>query len=93
MVHVERAVATLEQIRAYGLPTRPTKHSRRKSLTYYEATHGSGSVELDAMPPDVLHEEVRQRIERHMDRRLEQMRMVEREEQEGLARLRSGGSA
>src|SRR5215208_3861897 len=94
MVHVERAAVTPEQIRVYGLPTRPTKQSRRKSLTYYEATHGSVSVELDAMPPDVLREEVRQRIERHMDPwRLEQMRMVEREEQEGLARLLSGGSA
>ncbi len=94
MVHVERVPVTPEQIRAYDLPTRPTKRSRRKSLTYYEATHGSVSVELDAMPPDVLREEVRQRIERHMDPwRLEQMRMVEREEREGLARLLSGGSA
>ena len=94
MVHVERVAVTPEQIRAYDLPTRPTKQSRRKSPTHYEATHGGVSVELDAMPPDVLRRTIRERIERHMDPwRLEQMRMVEREERDGLARLLSGGSA
>ncbi len=34
MVHVERVAVTPEQIRAYDLPTRPTKRSRRKSLTH-----------------------------------------------------------
>jgi len=91
-VHVERVAVTPEQIQAYNLPARPTKRSRRKSLTYYEATHGNVSVELDAMPPDVLREEVRQRIERHMDPwRLQQMRMVEEQERDGLARLLAGG--
>jgi hypothetical protein len=94
MIHVERVAVTPEQIRAYDLPTRPTKQSRRKSPTYYEATHGGVSVELDAMPPDVLRRTIRERIERHMDPwRLEQMRMVEREERDGLARLLTGGSA
>jgi hypothetical protein len=32
----------------YDLPTRPTKRSSRKGLTYYEATHGAVSVELAA---------------------------------------------
>lgn len=92
MVHVERVAVTPEQIQAYNLPTRPTKQSRRKSPTYYEAAHGDVSVELDAMPPDVLRDTIRERIERHMDPwRLEQMRMVEREERDGLARLLSGG--
>ncbi len=93
-IHVERVAVTPEQIRHYNLPTRPTKRSRRKSPTHYEAAHGAVSVELDAMPPDVLREQVRFCIESHMDPwRLEQMRMVEREEREGLARLLSGGSA
>ncbi len=92
MIHVERVAVTPEQIRAYNLPTRPTKRSRRKSPTYYEAMHGGVSVELDAMPPDVLRNIVRERIERHMDPwRLEQMQMVERQERDGLARLLAGG--
>lgn len=91
-VHVERVAVTPEQIRTYNLPTRPTKRSRRKSPTYYEAAHGDVSVELDAMPPNVLREQVRYCIEAHMDDwRLNQMRMVEEQEREGLARLLSGG--
>jgi hypothetical protein len=93
-IHVQRVAVTPEQIRALGLPTRPTKR-RRGSATRYELTHGEVSVELDAMPPDELRRLVRSSIERHMDPwSLEQMRMVEREEREGLARLlASGGDA
>jgi hypothetical protein len=43
-------------------------------------------------PPDVLRGIVRERIERYMaPGRLEQMRMVKREEREGLACLLAGG--
>ena len=91
-VHVERVAVTPEQIRRYNLPTRPTSRSRRKAPTRYEAAHGDVSVELDAMPPNVLREQVRFCIESHMDDwRLNQMRMVEEQEREGLARLLSGG--
>ncbi len=83
---------TAEQIQRYSLPTRPTKRSRRKGLTRYEASHGAVSVELDAFPPNALRAIVQDRIERHMDPwRLEQMRIVEREERDGLARLLAGG--
>jgi hypothetical protein len=93
-VHVERVAITPEQISYHNLPTRPTKRSKRKGLTRYEASHGAVSVELDAMPPNVLREMVRERIERHMDPwHLQQMRMVEREEREGLARLLAGGDS
>jgi hypothetical protein len=91
-VHVERVAVTPEQIQLYDLPTRPTNRSQRKKLTRYEATHGDVSVELDAMPPDVLRNIVRERIERHMDPwRLQQMQMVEQQERDGLARLLAGG--
>src|SRR5829696_10024117 len=91
-IHVERVAVTPEQIRLYNLPTRPTKRSRRKSLTHYEAAHGAVSVELDAMPPNVLREQVRFCIESHMDDwRLNQMQMVEKQERDGLAQLLAGG--
>ncbi len=46
------------------------------------------------MPPDVLRNIVRERIERHMDPwRLQQMRMVEEQERDGLARLLAGGDS
>jgi hypothetical protein len=93
-IHVERIAVSAEQIQQYSLPARPTKRSRRKGVTRYEASHGTVSVELDAFPPNALRAIVQERIERHMDPwRLEQMRMVEQEEREGLARLLAGGGA
>jgi hypothetical protein len=93
-LYVERIAVTEEQIGLYSLPTRPTKNSRRKGATYYERTHGGVSVELDAFPPNELRQIVTERIERHMDPwQLQQMRWVEREEREGLARLLAGGGA
>jgi 5S rRNA maturation endonuclease (ribonuclease M5) len=93
-LYVERIAVTEEQIGLYSLPTRPTKKSRRKGATYYERTHGAVSVELDAFPPNELRRIVTERIERHMNPwQLEQMRMVEREEREGLAQLLAGGGA
>jgi 5S rRNA maturation endonuclease (ribonuclease M5) len=93
-LYVQRIAVTGEQIGLYSLPTRPTKKSRRKGATHYERTHGAVSVELDAFPPNVLRQIVTERIERHMDPwQLQQMRMVEREEREGLARLLAGGGA
>lgn len=91
-LNVERIAVTEEQVEEFSLPTRPTKRSRRRGPTYYEATHGAVSVELDAFPPNALRQIIRGHIERHMDPwRLEQMRMVEREEREGLAKLLGGG--
>jgi 5S rRNA maturation endonuclease (ribonuclease M5) len=93
-LYVKRIAVTEEQIGRYSLPTRPTKKSRRKGATRFEASHGPVSVELDAFPPNELRQIVTERIERHMDPwRLEQMRMVEREEREGLARLLAGGGS
>jgi hypothetical protein len=91
-VYVERVAITPEQIEELNLPTRPTKRSNRKGSTRYENTHGAVSVELDAMPPDELRRLVSECIERHMDPwQLQQMRMVEQEERQGLARLFAGG--
>jgi hypothetical protein len=58
----ERIAVTPEQIAAWELPSRPTKttDSRAKGWT------GGDSVELDAIPPDMLRHLVRAAIERHM---------------------------
>jgi hypothetical protein len=84
---VERLAVTRGQIEAYELPTRPTKTTDARARRFFEE-HGTESVELDALPPDVLRSLVREAIERHMDpRRLESLKMVELEEREGIARL------
>jgi hypothetical protein len=86
-VSVERLAVTPDQIEAWSLPTRPTKRPKRH-LTHYERSHGSASVELDAVPPDTLRALLRSAIEQHMDQwKLDQMKMVEQEEREGLGRL------
>jgi hypothetical protein len=55
--------------------------------------HGTDSVELDAIPPDELRNLVRNAIDSHMEPwRLNQFRMVEREERQTLRNM-FGGAA
>jgi hypothetical protein len=47
--------------------------------------HGTDSVELDAIPPDVLRSLVRESIERHMNpERLRTLRLAEEQERDLL---------
>ncbi len=74
----ERLAVTAEQIIAYELPTRPTKRSDRRGGDFR-----GRSVELDALPPDVLREVVARAIERHLDpdvlRRTREIEAAERD--------------
>jgi hypothetical protein len=76
-IRFERLAVTEAQIRALGLPTRPTKKTDSR------AGHFSGeSVEVDAIPPRELREMVRKAIERHVNldllRRTESIEAAER---------------
>lgn len=89
---VERVAVTRHQVDFFGLPTRPTKQTDARAQAFIDQ-HGTGSVELDALPPDALRGLVRARVEEHMDsRRLEVLKLAEREEREGLASLFGGKS-
>jgi hypothetical protein len=91
-ITVERLAVNREQIERWNLPTRPTKSSDTRARRF-RRIHGTDSVELDAIPPDELRQLVRDAIDGHMEPwRLEQFRMVEREEQETL-RSMFGGAA
>jgi hypothetical protein len=82
----ERIAVTQEQIRGFGLPTRPTKttDSRIKSWK------GGGSVEVDALEPDVLRDLVKSTILRHVDQAaLAVTRVTEQSERELLGRVTS----
>jgi hypothetical protein len=59
---VERIALTPEQVRHYRLPSRPTK---RAGNTHAKEFKGR-STELDALPPDVLRQLVRECIEQHI---------------------------
>jgi hypothetical protein len=64
-VTFERIAVTREQISDFDLPTRPTK---RDGNTHAMDFQGE-SVEVDAIPVDVLQQLVRDAIERHINQR------------------------
>jgi len=65
-VVVERVALNPSQIRAHGLPTRPGKTSDSRHAAF-AAQFGGASVELDALPPDVLVALVEDCIESQID--------------------------
>ncbi len=76
----ERIAVTKEQIENMDLPTRPTKQSDTRAAGF-----GNVSVELDAIPPDVLREMVREVLSRHIDDELlEELQAEEGEERAQL---------
>jgi hypothetical protein len=91
-ITVERLAVNREQIARWNLPARPTKTSDTRARRFRQV-HGTDSVELDAIPPDELRHLVKDAIDSHMEPwRLQQFRMVEREERQTL-RSMFGGAA
>jgi hypothetical protein len=85
-IHFQRVAVTLEQIRDWDLPTRPTKTTDSRSKNF-----GDISVELDAISPDQLRELVRSAIERHLPRRqFDILKEAEASEREIIMRLVNG---
>lgn len=76
------------QIDHYKLPTRPTKTDSSHAKDW----DGSESVELDAMPIDVLQDLVRGAIEQHVDKRqLAVLQVAEKSEREMLSMWKPKG--
>jgi hypothetical protein len=91
-ITVERLALNRVQINRWNLPTRPTKTSDTRARRFRQL-HGTDSVELDAIQPDELRRLVKDAIDSHMEPwRLEQFRMVEREERQTLKSM-FGGAA
>lgn len=78
----ERVAVTEAQIEALKLPTRPTKTTDSRSASFR-----GRSVEVDAVPPSILRQWVRERIERHIDPR--KLAAIQREEALGREALSS----
>lgn len=79
-IHVERAAVTPEQIRAFNLPTRPTKKTDSRSKGFE-----GESIEVDALPSSVLRQLVADSILRHVHRgEVEHMRAIEESERSSL---------
>jgi hypothetical protein len=80
-VTFERIAVTRQQIQEFDLPTRPTK---REGNTHAKDFDGE-SVEVDALPVDVLQQLVRDAIEQHINQRqLEITKIAEASERAAL---------
>ena len=91
-VSVERIAATPEQVEEYGLITQSVTRSDTRARRFVQR-FGSETVELDAIPASEVRRLVGEAIERHMDsRRLDFLRMVEKEEREGIRALLGGAA-
>lgn len=79
-IHFERVAVTPEQIDELNLPTRPTKKSDSRARGFK-----GESVELDAIPPDLLRELCEDVIVKHIDSdRLARTLAAEAAERESL---------
>jgi hypothetical protein len=79
-----RLAVTAEQIGQYDLPTRPTKRTDTRSRSW----NGDESVEVDALPPEVLRELVEHEITMSIDGHQYDVEMaVEQDERDWLQRL------
>jgi hypothetical protein len=80
-IHFEKLAVTAAQIVAWNLPTRPTKKTDSRAKNWK-----GDSVELDAIPPDLLRKLVRDAIEQHISpRRLAVIEAAEQSEREAAA--------
>ena len=79
---VERIAVDGEQIKRFGLQTRPTKKSDSRSKNFE-----GDSVEVDAIPPQALRDLLEAAIQRHIDPRA--LAMAQRIEAEERATLKA----
>lgn len=79
------AAITREQVSEFNLPTRPTKTERNPHAKSRHWNDGDDSVELDALPPDILVELVKINIMSHIDpKELEAHRKMELQLQDAV---------
>jgi hypothetical protein len=82
--HVARYAITEEQIDEYDLPTRPTKRDGNSHAQNFDGD----SVELDALPSNVLRELVRNCIEQHISaEQVDILRTAEESERDVIWKL------
>jgi hypothetical protein len=75
------------QIAAWNLPTRPTKTTDSRSISFE-----GESVEVDAIPPDTLRQLVSDCIEQHIDRHALQLAIIAEENERKILDLLTPGS-
>lgn len=90
-VNLQLLALTSDQVEANQLPPAPAKRQDTRAAAFI-AQHGDRAVELDALPPDVLQELVREGIGRYWDKSafLAEVDQQERDQAQLLALLPTG---
>jgi hypothetical protein len=84
---INKCALTMEDIKRYNLPPDFAKKTDTRAAKFI-ARHGDVSVELDALPADVLRDRLISEVESYMDLdALEQVQQEEDEERERLTTL------
>jgi hypothetical protein len=83
-VQVHKIALTMEQINEYNPPPNPAKLTDTRATAYIEK-YGDSSWEVDALPPDALHQIVRDSIYEYVD--MELMDTVKAKEESDKKRL------
>lgn len=84
-VEVEKVALTMRQVEEYQPPPNPAKLSDPRAGSYV-ARHGESSWEVDALPPDVLQQMIRARLDGLRDSTA--WNKVLRQEKSDMARLK-----
>jgi len=80
---------TLDDIQRYKLPPNLTKSSDTRQSAFV-AKNGDISVELDALPANILQARIKEEVERYTDLgKLEEVKKLEKEERERLVKVLS----
>lgn len=87
---VKKVALTREDIDRYNLPPNPAKMSDPRGAAFY-AEHGNMTVELDALPPDVLVERLKEAVEEPLDlAALQATKSTESTERQGIREALQG---
>ncbi len=84
---IVKCALTRDDVDRYGLPPNPTKKTDSRGAAFV-AEHGDISVELDALPVDVLRQRIARDVEARMDMpALTRVRKTEERERRRIAKL------
>jgi hypothetical protein len=85
--HFKRIAIDLDDIKTYDLRPLTAKPSDSR-YEKYVAKHGTTTVEVDALPPDVLRRRIEDAVNRHIDvEQWRRMQLVEKVEQERIVSI------
>lgn len=87
---MRKVALTMDQIEEHNPPPNPAKMTDSRAAKYVEQ-HGEYSWEVDALPPDVLRDEIETHLDELVDRKLMDAIIAEEERQKQLLLIAADG--